>query len=95
LREAYVLVVRVEEDGIIEHGIVCFRLIVKLDLDAVQARWVQVYGGNFASIETAIAEAWPPLVRDVYAETYQRLCPLRVDGDVLDDGARHCEQKGM
>jgi hypothetical protein len=52
-------------------------------------------GGNFASIEVAIAEARPPLVWDVQAETYQCLHPFQVDGDMLDDGARHCKRKGM
>ena len=33
-------------------------------------------------------EVWPPLVWDVQAEASQHLDPFRVDGDVLDDGAR-------
>jgi len=81
---------------LIADGVVCSRLIVKLNLEVVQARQVQVYGGNFASIETAaIVEAQPPLVPDVQVETYQCLHPFQVNGDVLDDGVRHCKQKGM
>jgi hypothetical protein len=48
-----------------------------------------------ALIEAAIVEAHPSVVRDVQAEAYQRLHPLGVDGDALDDGARHCKQRGM
>ena len=33
-------------------------------------------------------EAWTPLVWDVPTEASQRLGPFRVNGDVLDDGAR-------
>ncbi len=89
------LVVRVEEDGIIAHGVVRSGLIVELDLEVVRAQQVQVFGGNFAAIDATIAEPWPPLVRDVQTETYQRLHPFRVDGDVWNDGARHHKQKGM
>ena len=95
LREAWLLVVRVEEDRIISHGIVRSRLIVELDFKVIRARRVQVYGGNFAMFEVAITEPWPPLVRDVQAETYQCLSPFRADRDVWNNGARHHEQKGM
>ena len=50
------LVVRVEEDRIISHGVVRSRLIVELDFKVIRARRVQVYGGNFAMFEVAITE---------------------------------------
>ena len=95
LGKAWLLVIRVEEDRIIAHGVVRSRLIVKLDFEEVRARRIQVCGGYFAAIAATIAEPWPPLVRDVQAETYQRLCPFRVDEDVGNDDARHREQKEM
>ena len=97
LREAWLLVVRVEENRIISHGVVRSRLIIELGFKVIRARQVQVYGGKFAmfEFEAAITEPWPPLVRDVQAETYQCLRPFRVDRDVWNNGARHHEQKGM
>ncbi len=94
-REAWFLVIRVEEDGIIAHGIVGSRLIVELDFEVARARQIQVYGGYFAAIDATITELWPPLVRDVQAETYQRLRPFRVDGGMWNDDGRHREQKEM
>ncbi len=95
MQEAWLLVVRVEEDRTIVHGVVRTRLIVELDFEVVRARWVVVYGSYFAAIDAIIAEPWPPLVWDVQAETYQCLHPFRVDGDVRNDGARHRKQKGI
>jgi hypothetical protein len=48
-----------------------------------------------ASIEAAIVKVQAPIVQDVQAEANQRRCPFRVDGDVLDDSARHCKQRRM
>ncbi len=84
-----------EDDRTIAHGVVRARLILELEFEVVQARRVVVYGSYFAAIDATITEPWPPLVRDVQVETYQCLHPVRVDGDVRNDGARHREQKGM
>jgi len=67
--------------------------VLQLNLEEVRAQGIQVNSGNSASIEATIKEAHPPLVWDVQAEAYQCLCPFQVDGDVLDDGARHCKQR--
>jgi hypothetical protein len=95
LQEAWLLVVHVEEDRTIAHSIVRTRFIVELDFEVVRAQRVVIYGSYFAAIDATIAKPWPPLVRDVQAETYQCLRPFRVDGDVRNDGARHREQKGL
>ncbi len=76
-------------------GIVRSRLINELDLEVVQAQCIQVYDCNMASIEAAIVKVRPPIVQDVQAEANQCLHPFRVDGDVLDDSARHCKQRRM
>jgi hypothetical protein len=77
------------------HGVVHSSLIVKLNLEVVQALHLQVHSSNLAMIEAAIMEARPTLVRDVQMEAYQCLHPFRVNGDVLDDGARLCKQRGI
>jgi hypothetical protein len=95
MQEAWLILVRVEEDRIITHGIVHSRLIDDLDLEVVQAQRVQVYDCNMALIEATIVKVRPPIVQGVQAEANQRLCPFRVNGDVLDDSARHCKQRRM
>jgi hypothetical protein len=95
LQEAWLILIRVEEDRIIAHGVVLPRLIDELDLEVVQAQRVQVYDCNMALIEAAIVKVRPPIVRDIQAEANQRLHPFQVDGDELDDSARHCKQRRM
>jgi hypothetical protein len=69
-RESRLPLVRVEEDGIIAHGVVRSKLVVELNFEIKCVRCVEVYGGNSTSIETVVDEARPPAVRDVQAEAY-------------------------
>jgi len=89
VQESRLLLVRVEEDGIIAHGLVRSKLVVELDFEIIRVQRIKVYGGNSTSIEAAVDEAQPPAVRDVQAEAYQCLSPFRVDGNVSDEGGRH------
>ena len=89
MREARLPLVRIEEDGIIAHGVVHSKLVVELDFEVICVQRVEVNGGNSTLIEAAIDEARPPAVRDVQAEAYQCLHPFRVDGNVSDEGGRH------
>jgi hypothetical protein len=69
-QESRLPLVRVEEDGIIAHGVVRSKLVVELDFE-IKCVWrVKVYGCNSTSIETVVNEAWPPAVQDVQAEAY-------------------------
>jgi hypothetical protein len=69
-RESRLPLVRVEEDGIIAHGVVPSKLVVELNFEIKCVRRVEVYGGNSTSIETVVDEARPPAVRDVQTEPY-------------------------
>jgi hypothetical protein len=77
------------------HGIVRSKLVVELNFELKCVWRVEVYGGNLTSIETVVDKARPPAVWDIQAEAYKCLRPFRVDGDVLDEGWRHCNQKGL
>jgi hypothetical protein len=66
------------------HGIVSSRLVVKLNLEVIQAQPIIIYGGNMASIEAAIVEAGPPVFWDVQVERFG------FNGNMLDGIARHC-----
>ena len=90
-QKARLPLVRVEEDGIIAHGLVCSELVIKLAFEVNSVRRIEVYGRNTTSIEATIKEARPPAVWDVQAEAYQCLRPFRVDGNVSDKGGRNVD----
>ena len=65
MQESRLPVTHVEEDGIIAHGVVRSKLVVKLNFEIIRVRCVEVSGGNSNSIEAAVDEVRPPAVQEV------------------------------